>query len=79
MQQPDSLDSMRWQLERIAEMFEWDDYVAAQVIDGTAPFHRSMMEMRLETGQYDGDTGDLLYQLDVLVQAGIDPNEDVSR
>jgi hypothetical protein len=74
-----SLRYLRWQLDRLAELIEWDDYVAARVIDGTLPFHRSMMEMRLETGQYDGTVGDLLYQLDVLIQAQIDPREDVSR
>jgi hypothetical protein len=79
MQQPDSLGFMRWQLERLAELIEWDDFVACQVIDGAAPFHRSVMEMRLETGQYDGAAGDLLYQKDVVIQARIDPTEDVSR
>jgi hypothetical protein len=79
MQQPDSLGSLRWQLERLEEMIEWDDYIAFQVIDGAEPFHKSMMMMRLETGQYDGAAGDALYQNDVKIQARIDPTEDVSR
>jgi hypothetical protein len=77
--QHDSLGLLRWKLERIAELIEWDDYVAAQVINGFVPFHRSMMEMRLETGQYNGADGDALYEKDVLIQATIDPREDVSR
>jgi hypothetical protein len=79
MQQPDSLGFMRWQLDRLEEMIEWDDYIAARVADGTEPFHKSMMMMRLETGQYDGAAGDALYQKDVQIQARIDPTEDVSR
>jgi hypothetical protein len=75
----DTLRALRWGLERFSEMVDWDDYVACQVIDGAEPFHKSMMTMRLERGQYDGTDGDLLYQFDALVQARIDPNEDVSR
>jgi hypothetical protein len=75
----DSLRALRWGLERFSEMIEWDDYIACQVIDGAEPFHKSMMCMRLECGQYDGADGELLYQFDALVQARIDPTEDVSR
>jgi hypothetical protein len=75
----DTLCALRWGLERFSEMIEWDDYIAAQVIDGAEPFHKSMMTMRLECGQYGGADGDLLYQFDALVQARIDPTEDVSR
>ena len=37
------------------------------------------MTMRFETGQYEGEAGDLLYGFDVWIQEHIDPFEDVRR
>ena len=71
--------ALRWHAERFAEIVEWDDYVAREVLDGFWPFHKAMMTMRFETGQYDGEAGDLLYNFDVLIQEHIDPFEDVRR
>ena len=71
--------ALRWQAERFAEVVAWDDFVAASVIDGTEPFHKAMMTMRFETGEYDGEAGDLLYDFDVWIQSYIDPFEDVRR
>jgi hypothetical protein len=70
---------IRWELERFAEIVAWDDYVARQVIEGSAPLHFSMMVMRQETKQYEGELGGILYDADVWIQQQIDPSVDVSR
>ncbi len=71
--------ALRWQAERSAEVVKWDDFVAASVINGFESFHKTMMMMRLETEQYDGEAGDLLYDFDVWIQSYKDPFEDVRR
>jgi transcription antitermination factor NusA-like protein len=73
------IQALRWQLDRFAEMVMWDDDTARFVMNALLPFHKTMMTMRLETGQYDGKAGDLLYEFDVMIQQTIDPTEDVSR
>jgi len=70
---------LSWQLERFAEMIEWDLDVAVDVFAGRRLLHKSIMIMRQELGQYDGEFGELRYRADVWVQERIDPTEDVRR
>jgi len=70
---------LRWQLERFAEVITWDDDMANAVIEGRELLHWTIMCMRHETGQYDGDDGEELYWVDCVHQERIDPTVDVRR
>src|ERR1700688_1865812 len=67
------------QMERLAEMIEWDARMAEDVIAGRMPLHKSIMIMLNERGYYEGEFGALRYHGDVWVQERIDPTEDVRR
>ena len=67
------------QMERLAEMIEWDRQLADAVLTGDTPIHKAIMIMLNERGYYDGEFGALRYQGDVWVQERIDPTEDVGR
>jgi hypothetical protein len=68
-----------WQLERFAEIIEWDSEIAEAIVEDGLPFHRQAMAMRHYTGQYDADNGGELYLVDAWVQWRIDPTVDVRR
>jgi len=70
---------LRWQLQCFAEVIAWDDNMAQAVIDGREQLHWTIMCMRHDTGQYDGDDGDELYLVDCVHQQRIDPTLDVRR
>jgi hypothetical protein len=70
---------LRWQLERFAEVITWDDDMAHAVIEGREQLHWTLMCMRHETHQYDGEDGDELYWVDCVHQERIDPMVDVKR
>jgi hypothetical protein len=67
------------QMERLAEMIEWDRPMADAVLTGHTPIHKAIMIMLNERGNYEGEFGALRYQGDVWVQERIDPTEDVRR
>lgn len=70
---------LRWQMERFAEIIDWESETAAAIIEGTGLFHYNIMVMRHETGQYDVQDGDDLYEVDKWVQQRLDPTVDVGR
>jgi hypothetical protein len=67
------------QMERLAEMIEWDRALAHTVLSGHTPIHKAIMIMLNERGYYEGEFGALRYQGDVWVQKRIDPMVDVRR
>ena len=67
------------QMERLAEMIEWDRALADEVRTGHTPVHKAIMIMLNERGYYEGEFGALRYQGDVWVQQRIDAVEDVRR
>jgi hypothetical protein len=67
------------QMERLAEMIEWDRALADAVLTGHTPIHKAIMIMLNERGYYDGEFGALRYQADVWVQERLDPTVDVRR
>ena len=75
----DRVREIRWQMERFAEIIQWEHEIAEDIIEGKALFHFQIMVMRQETGQYDAEGGDLLYEVDRLVQRRLDPTVDVRR
>jgi hypothetical protein len=65
------------QMERLAEMIEWDRHMANAVLTDHMPIHKAIMIMLNERGYYEGEFGALRYLADVWVQARIDPTDDV--
>ena len=75
----DRVLEIRAQLERLAELIQWDRDSADAVAAGRQPLHKATMIMFEARGFYSGEFGALRYQVDVWVQQRIDPTEDVSR
>jgi hypothetical protein len=70
---------LAWRLEQLADMIRLDLDLAKEVFAGRELWHVAIMITSLERGMYEGEIGDLRYQMDAEIQHRLDPTVDVSR
>lgn len=71
--------ALRWQLERFAELVRFDSALAGAAMNGQKDFHRAVMIMRFQTGQYRSARGDALLAVDQFIRRQLDQAENVKR